>query len=735
MANSGRMHARFAATLASVPFFLPVSVPAAALAADSGPEEIVVTARKRSESVVDVPAAVTALSQDDLQRVAANALEDITGRVPNLTIFAGSAQSNAASIFIRGIGQRDSLQTFESGVGLYVDGVYMSRMQGSMMRLFDIERLEVLRGPQGTLYGKNTIGGAVNVVTRDPFDGGGFAEVSYGSYDEVIGSLYAAVPLSDDTVAVSVAARYANRDGFYTDPATGVDYQDDNSFSGRLKLAFRPSETVSVTLAADILDIDVNQYVGRAEDSLFVLDVASGPVPVRDQPGPFDGTVRTSIDPENGQTNTHWGLSGTLDWDLSDTLALKSITAYRHMNPVQWLDADGSELEIADVWATWVHEQWSQEVQLTITQDRWDMVFGAFYMTEESVAVQETFLNDYILLNGVPLGFSQPGNDVQNVESIALFGHADVKLTDRLSLSLGARWSRDDKDFVRTSETFTGGVLTGTVSFDEENDWSAFTPSATLDYKLSEDSHIYASASRGFRSGGYNGRVSGPDEQLEFDPEFVWSYEAGWKGRAADGRLTYGLAAFYNDYSDYQARIAVAVDPSDLSAGFNFPTVNAASLEIYGLEAEVSYEVGPWSLWGNLGLLDASYSDFTDATGDRTDEDPIRSPDVTLNVGASHLLDLDGRGTLRLTADLNYVSSYYTSVDNSDVLFEDGYVLGGAHAAWQDEAARWSVRAGVRNLFDTAYQVDAFEFRTLGNAQTAFYAAPRTWYLAIGRMF
>jgi iron complex outermembrane receptor protein len=701
-----------------------------------GPEEIVVTARRREETLTEVPSSITALTQSQLSEIGATQLSDITAITPNLTIYAGSAQSNAASVFIRGIGQRDSLQTFEQAVGLYLDGVYLSRMQGSMMRLADIERVEVLRGPQGALYGKNTIGGALNIITRDPFDGGGWAELQYGSFNETVGSVYLAGPVSGDTVAASFALRYGHRDGFYQDEFRDVEYQDDNVITGRLKLAFNPNEVFSLTLAADIMDFDIGQHLGYAESPLSVLDVVFGPVPARDAPEGFDGkTLASSIAPENGQSNTHWGLSATAELAVSDTLSLKSITAYRQMNPVQWLDADGSEIDLADVWATWVHEQISQEFQLKTNGDNWDAVVGAFYMHENSVAVQETFLDGYLLAAGAPIGFTRPGNDEQNVGSYALFGHANYEITNRFTLSVGARWSRDNKDFFRVSETKTSGVITDTFVFQNEDHWSAFTPSVTLDYKLSDQSHLYVLASRGFRSGGFNGRLFSDADSQSFSPEFVWSYETGLKGTAADGAVRYAISGFYNDYKNYQARVAVAVDSTDPTAGFNFPTINAAKLEIYGAELELEARVDQLSLWGSVGLLSASYKEFLDDQKDRTDQEPLRTPDVTLGFGASYKINLGPNGSLILASNLQYVSSYFTSVDNADLLFEDGYALVGAHAIWQSEAETWFLRSGVRNLFDAIYQVDAFEFRTLGNVQTGLYGNPRTWYFTIGRSF
>lgn len=715
--------------------FLPVDRSFAEGAALEGPEEIFVTARRKEESLLDIPAAVTALTAEQLGELGGSQLADISAIAPNLTIIAGSAQSNAASIYIRGIGQRDSLQTFEQAVGLYVDGVYFSRMQGSMMRLFDVERIEVLRGPQGVLYGKNTIGGAVNIITRDPFDAGGVIEAEYGSFNQIGGSLYAPFVLQEGKVAASFSARYANRDGFYTDEFTGVEYLDDNVFSGRFKLALRPDEKLDITLSADLMDIDIAQYVGFAESELGVLDVVTGPTVVRPQPDPFDGEiVASSIAPENGQSNTHWGLSGTISYDVSDTLSFKSITAYRHMNPVQWLDADGSELALADVWATWVHDQFSQELQLAVTEADWDAIIGAFYMSEKSVAVQETFLDGYLLANGVPIGFTRPGNDVQNVDSYAVFGHLNYKLSEQITASVGARWSRDEKTFYRESETTTSGIVTDVFVFEGEDAWDAFTPSFTLDYKLSGNSHIYANVARGFRSGGFNGRLFSEADAVPFAPEYVWSYEVGLKGSSGE-ELSYGLTLFYNDYTDYQARVAVAIDSSDPSAGFNFPTINAAKLEIYGAELELQGSIDALDYWFNAGLLSASYKEFNDDQRDRTDQEPIRAPDVTLAAGFSYILDLGNSGSVNFAADARYVSSYYTSIDNAETLKEDGYALVGAHARWSQQDGSWYAKAGVKNLFDALYQVDAFEFRTLGNIQTGFYGDPRTWYLAIGRTF
>lgn len=702
---------------------------------EAAAEEITVTARRRSENIQDIPLAITAVGSEALDALGVQSLNDLSAFAPNLTIVNGSGQTNGASIYIRGIGQRDSLQTFEQGVGLYVDGVYYSRMQASLARLFDVERIEVLRGPQGSLYGKNTVGGAVNIITRSPFSKeGGQIEITYGSYDQKIAAGYISAPLSD-AVSVSIAAQYSKRDGFFQDPSTGEEYNDDNVFVGRFKLGFKPSDTFELTLSADLMEIDIALAAGRQEDDLFNLDVVLGPQQIYSKPGEFDGNVGVSIAPGNGQSNSHYGFSAIADWQANDTLSVKSITSYRHMDPVQWVDVDGTSYAIADVIATWVHQQFSEELQIHIQQETWDMVLGAFFMTEESVAVQETFLDDYLLAGGASLGFSRPGNDEQDVTNYALFGHANVRLSEKFEASFGARWSKDVKHFVRFSETAFNRMVTEVFAFDDKDSWAAFTPSLALQYNMSDNSMFFARVARGFRSGGFNGRLFSDADKEPFEPEFVWSYEAGFKGSSEDNTIRYGANAFYNDYTNFQARIAVFVDSDDPGAGFNFPTVNAGKLEIYGAEFDITADLDMLSLWANVGLLNSSYKEFIDDRGDKTDEEPIRSPGLTLSGGIVYTWSLGDSGKLRIAADARYISSYYTSVDNSENLFEDGYTMLNATLKWEPNESGLYAKAGVRNLLDATYHIDAFEFRTLGNAQVAFYGDPRTWYLSVGMRF
>ncbi|WP_407351842.1 TonB-dependent receptor [Luteimonas sp. R10] len=701
---------------------------------------IVVTARRRSESLQDVPVAVSAFGEEQLKDLQANSIDGLQGAVPNLNIVQGRGSANSVNAFIRGIGQPDALQTFDPGVGLYVDDIYYSRINGALFSLFDVQQVEVLRGPQGTLYGKNSTGGAIKVTTKNPFDdAGGAVELAGGDHGRAEGRFYVSGQLSD-TVAASVAGAWLNHDGFIRDRDSGAYYNDDDTRALRAKLAFQPGEGFRATLSLDHTKQDAALSMGRPTAPLIQTDLALGPVVLLPAPtGEFDFTARTSFAPGQGQDLKHSGASLAMEWDLDRQWTLRSITGYRELETNSFIDIDASEYELGDVLVALDQDQVSQEFQLLYDNGgNLQATFGAYYMKENVPSYQEAYADDLFALAGTPISFLRTIGDDLSTESVAAFAHANWEFVPTWTLAAGLRYTRDSKDYDRSTSTFWGAPFEGlneTVAFSAKRSWTAVTPSVSLQKAFSDDLMGYVSANRGFKSGGFNGRANTASDAAnpEFDPEFVWTYELGLKANSADNRLRGNVAAFWSDYSDFQARVSQDVG--------TFPVLNAAELEIKGIEFEGVALLGRnTTLSGQLGWMDAQYKRFDDfrLDPDYPGYDPSVShdhvpfsPDWTARIALQQGFPLGNGGMVSVGGDVSYRSRTWLSVDNRDSLSQDGYTLVGLYGVWDSPQYVWQVRGGVRNLTDETYKVEGQEFASVGNIQTAYYGWPRNWYVSV----
>ncbi|WND03630.1 TonB-dependent receptor [Temperatibacter marinus] len=696
-------------------------------------EEIVVTARKREEAINKIPSALTQIDADAIKNAGAVSLKDIAGLIPNLTTTNGQGMGATTALFIRGIGQNDSLQTFEQGVTTYVDGVPYPRMQGLFLQLFDVDSIEVLRGPQGTLFGKNAVGGAVNITTKsagDKLEGELEALIGEASHKQI--SAFLSAPMSD-RIGMSASLFYSHRDGFYQDIKTGKDYSDDDSFTARVKMDIQASEALSIRLAADLTDMELAPPGQRAEDDVFITDLVFGTVLAQAAPTQeFDGRLELSIDDDANETFNQKGLAATIDWTMTDQWQLRSVTAYKEMtSTINW-DLDGTALVIADVMARWDQDQFSEEINLNYKGDQLDAVFGLYYLTEESAGRQFSDLKDLVQVAGTSFGLSQPGEDVHKTSSYAAFAHLSYSVSDHLSMEAGLRWSRDEKSFYRVSTQQLNGVVTGQFTFNGSDNWNSLTPSVALSYQVNDKVTFYSRIAKGFRSGGFNGRLSSLGDSEPYKPENVWSYESGLKYVAPNIRMN--MAAFYNDYTDFQARISRLADLTDPTVGFDNPTVNAADLKIYGLEGDVTATLGPLSLIFTGGYLHSEYGEFVDDSGDRSSNTPVFSPKLTVGITASYKMDLAQGRTVSFSGSLKHRSGYFASVENTDKLYQPAYQHINIGVEWQSTNGLY-IRAGIRNVTDKIVLQGGLEFRSLGNIQTGYYGAPRTWYSAVGYKF
>lgn len=712
---------------------------------------IVVTARRTEENIQNVPSAISAFNERSLERIQATDTTGLQGAVPNLNIVQGRGSSNATNIFIRGIGQPDALQTFDPAVGVYVDDVYLSRIRGNQLDLLDLERLEVLRGPQGTLYGKNTIGGAIKFVTRKPGQElRARGSVTVGSFDQFDLNASISGPFSDK-VAGGVSVMRASRDGFVEDRNDDREYNDRDTIGGRVALAFTPTDNFRFDVAADYTRDNAALNVGRPVNDLItfsgtVLEVTDSV----DDGGEYDFTGATTPGFPNSTKLEHYGFSGTAEFDVSDTLTVKSITAYRELATNDFIDIDATEFEVGDVFVGVDQNQISQELQLLYNGDRLNMVGGLYFLRERVASNQESYADDILGPNFLNSPFLRTIDDELIAKSYAAFVNASFDITQTVSLSAGLRYTHETKDYDRTTSTFFASLPAFNATFDfapPTGKWNDWSPMASIDWQATDDVMLYARVAKGFKSGGFNGRANTAAESTEYDPETVWSYEAGFKSRIAS-QLTLNGAVFTSTYEDFQARVS-GLDEDPLT-GLPLPVlsvINAGKLEISGAELEAAWTpVEGLLLDTQIGYLDAQYKTFADTrfpNGSRAFQEPAFAPDWTLRAGAQYAFDLDSAGSITIGGQSRYRSRAALAVDNTFVtggvgtttqvtgLFQDGFWMHDARIVYETEGQGLSVGLFANNLTDKVYKTDGQEFSSVGNIRTVYYGAPRTFSVRI----
>jgi iron complex outermembrane receptor protein len=729
---------------------------------DTATSDIVVTARRTEENVQRVPSAISVFNERTLDRIQATDTTGLQGAVPNLNIVQGRGSSNATNIYIRGIGQPDALQTFDPAVGVYVDDVYLSRIRGNQLDLLDVERIEVLRGPQGTLYGKNTIGGAIKFVTRRPGQQlraeGSLTVGSYAQF-ELRGAVSG--PLSD-TVAVGFAIMRAQRDGYVEDRNDDRKYNDRNSIGGRAALAFTPSDRFRFDLTADYAHDDAALNTGAPINGLVHLLTPSPLLALEQDPKDYDFTVETTPGLPNSTKLTHWGVSGTAAYDLTDALTLKSITAYRKLHTRDYVDIDATALEVGDVLVDVHQNQTSQEFQLTYSDDRLTAVGGLYYLRENNESHQEAYADDLVDLTLFRTGTCIPGitclpdfllgpsnfptflrtvDDDLKTDSYAAYANASYAITDALRISAGIRWTRETKDYFRTTSTFSSSPLLTTVvpfEFDRKDHWTDVSPMASIDYQFSPAVMGYLRYAKGFKSGGFNGRANELGSSTEYDPETVDSFEAGVKSTIAR-QLRLNVAVFHNSYKDFQARVS-ELDDSTVPPTPLLSVLNAGKLRIRGAELEAAWTPTPELLLdAQIGYLDSEYKEFDDARftafgGSRAFQEPAFSPKWTMRYGAQYSFALGSGGGITVGGQARYRSRHALSVDNTftntdteiEGLFQNSYWLADARIVWENASKKLAFGIYGNNIFDKLYKTDGQEFSSIGNIRTVYFGAPRT---------
>jgi iron complex outermembrane receptor protein len=710
--------------------------------------EIVVTARRTEERLQRVPASVSAFNERALDRIQAQDTTGLQGGVPNLNIVQGRGSSNATNIYIRGIGQPDALQTFDPGVGVYVDDVYLSRIRGNQLDLLDLERLEVLRGPQGTLYGKNTIGGAIKFVTRKPGqETRANASVSFGNFKQFELKAAASGPITD-TLALGVAILKSNHEGFVRDTVLDRRYNDKNSIGGRAALAFTPSTKLRVDIAADYSHDNDKLNVGRPINNLVSAFGFVEPVDNPEGSGRYNWKGRTTPGLPNSTRLTHYGFSGTVTYDLTDAIALKSITAYRNLKTDDYIDIDASQWQVGDVFVGVKQHQTSQEFQLTHSGEKLNYVFGLYYLNERVKSHQEAYASDFLRVSPtVAYTFTRFIDDDLDTNSYAAYGNISYAIAPKLRISGGLRYTHETKQYDRLTtvdSNFPLPIFPPYAFNPPKGKWNDLSPMVSVDYQVTPSTMLYARIAKGFKSGGFNGRANSFKESSEYKPEKVLSYEAGFKSTPAPGLRLNG-DVFYNDYKDFQARVAETDNSTPIPTPL-LTVLNAGKLRIQGAELEASWTPLPGLLLDSqIGYLDAKYKEFIDEqfpafNNSRAFQTPAFSPKWTMRFGAQYAASLGERaGGITVGAQARYKSRTALAVDNTfvgtkteiDGLFQDAYWTYDARIVWEDPSKKFAIGLYGNNLTNRRYKTDGQEFSSVGQIRTVYYGNPRTYLLKL----
>ena len=715
---------------------------------DTATGEIVVTARRTEERLQRVPASISAFNERALDRLQATDTTGLQGAVPNLNIVQGRGSSNATNIYIRGIGQPDALQTFDPAVGVYIDDVYLSRIRGNQLDQLDVDRIEVLRGPQGTLYGKNTIGGAIKYVTHRPGNSLRLnTSFAVGSYGQLETKAAVSGPLGGG-ISAGLAVIHYEHGGYVRDSVLNRRYNDKDTTGARAAIAINPASNVRIDLTADYSRDDAALNVGRPINNLTTAFGAVLPVSDTVSSGPYHWLGRTTPGLPNSTKMKHYGFSGTAAIDLSPGLTLRSITAYRNLKTADFIDIDATQYQVGDVFVGVHQNQLSQEFQLTYTGERLSGVAGLYYLREHVPSHQEAFANDFLR----PFTFLRTIDDDLLTKSYAGYANGSYTIVPNVRLSAGIRYTKETKDYVRSTTIFSSlAALQTTFPYAPHDHWTDWSPMASVDWQVTPTTMLYARAAKGFKSGGFNGRANTIGEATEYKPETVWSYEAGFKSSIAN-QIRVNGAVFDNSYKDFQARIASsATDPASPVDIALLSVVNAGKLRIRGAELEAYWSPTREILIdGQLGYLDSKYREFFDArfpNHSRAFQTPPFSPKWTLRLGAQYAFDIGSAGSITLGGQTRYRSRQALAVDNTLItgsaltavgttteipgLFQNGYWLEDARIVWEDPTKKFAVGVYGNNLTKKAYKTDAQEFSSVGSIRTAYYGAPRTFTLRL----
>ena len=738
------------ATMAGVPAL--AQGPETATSAEAAPD-IIVTANKREQSIIDVDTSITALGGDDIAQRGIQDTQQLVIATPNLIV----QRSIIGKIHIRGIGNENYTVGGDPSVAVHSDGVYVARAAAGLFDLFDIDRVEVLRGPQGTLYGRNATGGVINVIPRTPTrDLEGYVTAEYGNYDHVRVEGALSGPLGGG-LSARISGLGFWRDGFIRNVNAGARARgfgrldDKDLWAVRGQLAFDNDGPFTARLSVEYIHDNSNfpPYVYLQQPAAFLPTIPSGRRTIDQGLEPdlpiLGGTARSFGSDENLFKSYQLGASLHLDYDLGGA-TISSITGFRNTKFNYLNDGDGTAAFYVNYGQQDDSDQFSQELRVASDGDgRFNWLVGGFFFREES----DTFIALPIRLSIFNLADDSITVDgTAKTTAYALFGEAYYQLTDTLKITLGGRYSHEKRETsylykglfappVQAPPATPGDPTPGKRTF------SNFAPKFVLTYEPDGNTNIYGSVTRGFKSGGFNLLALQPG----FDPETIWNYEIGFKSRLAGGAVRLGASAFYSDFKDLQVGQIV-----------NLQSVltNAAKAEIYGVEADIAVQPSRFlEFGGTLAYLHAEFTRFctadptqptaTPQAGCSDPANPIdlsgfrlpRAPRFTASGYLGYTFDLGGAGLLRARADARYQSLTYFTQFNRPTVAQKGYAIVNARLTWSEARDRFSVSAWANNLFDKFYYNEVLESGAFNPVliEQGYPAPPRTYGVTLSARF
>lgn len=685
------------------------------LAQELAIEEITVTATKRPESMQDIPIAMSAFTGDAIEEAGVKDIRDIAGQTPGLSI--KSRGDTEASVFIRGIGSQAPGIGADPAVGIYIDGLYAARGTNATAAFFDIERVEVVKGPQGTLFGRNASAGAISIITRKPEIGEqyGSALIGFGDEGQQKYELIYNASLSDNS-AVRIGVKHDRRDGLYENAATGKELNGRENTNARLSFLYDAGGSYTTNLSLE--------YVDSVSTAGFVLPEDS-----------FADVVRQD-DAPNDQTLESLRLNWTNAWELGDAATLTSITGYyEHDVNVTPVDADKVEFFVATFEEPQDAKFISQELRLNGASDALDWFVGTSYVKEElsfrnNLAYDEFVVADVFGLNAddvegdacngtidfgdgngpisVPVclanAVEQPSGNGETT-SWAVYGDATWHVSDTIDINAGVRYTNDDKELTYNMPS-TGGLLSGLdgqifgpITAGPRNEADSFTstdPRLAVNFHVADGVMLYVSGAKGYKSGGFNRTVDpGTLEILPFSKEENTSYEFGIKAALFGGRGQLNAAVFKNDYTDFQLERQINLLPQ---------VENVGDIEVSGLDLDFRFLVSDaFEVWGSLGLLDTKVVAAIDPSyeGNKSPQ----APDTSGSLSGKYSI-LAGSGDVDFIATWSYVGDFFFDLPN--FYKQSSYSTFDARIAWSNE--KWGVALVGENLADQEYLTDTFDF-------------------------
>ncbi|MBA3930029.1 iron complex outermembrane receptor protein [Pseudoxanthomonas japonensis] len=693
-------------------------------------DSVKVTARKREETLQDVPVAVTAFTAETLDKLAIKDIGDLDAQVPNLTIYAARGSTSTVTAYIRGVGQADPLWGVDPGVGIYLDDVYIARPQGALLDVFDVERIEVLRGPQGTLYGKNTIGGAIKYISRGlPQETTGFASVTVGNYNQldVKAALGGEIGGKDSGLRGRVSVASMNRDGFGTNTYTGQGVSDKEINAVRMQLGAYSHDDFDVQVAFDYMD---DQSGVRGAKMLARNPLAPAYPPTNDR---YD--IRSGM--KNINDTEMKGASITANWRPSEDWAIKYVAAKRESDTETNIDFDTIPSPLVDVRAFYSDSQVSQEFQVNYDGGgRARGVMGLYWFNGDAGGQVLNYFWNPALATSLTNPLFGDTQGVVNTKSIALYADWTFDLTDRLTLDVGARYTDEDKHAVALNRFYTSNQYEtswgAAANFDKTVNFKNVSPKVSLDYQVTPDIMVYGLASRGFKSGGYNIRANTtavPRSGEPFNDEQVDSFEVGSKMSFLDQRLFLNLSAFHNIYKDIQLSVFTSYTLPNNTQSFFGDFTNAGKGTVNGVEVEYQFlPTANWLISGNLAWLDAKYDEFiSSGVNIASTQYFTNAPEFSGALNVEYRTDLANGGNLSARVGYSYQSEVWPTTDLSPLIKQEGYGLVNAGVIWKVNDA-WSLSLQGTNLADQEYRTTGYNIAAYG-VLTGFYGPPRQYSL------